>query len=258
MLQDIFQVKYFKQQLRDSLRSETLNASAITIAKNDYVYTTGNKDETIYFIESGQVKLFTLSPAGKECLLDILTAGNIFGELCLSGAAPRMETAMVIEETVLKRIPRSRFLACLSRNSLFEGFVQYMAERIADQQQMITNLVTVDSEQRLARMLLQLAHKLGRKDPRIIRIELKITHEELAEMVGTTRSRISMLMQRFRNLGLLEITEEHFLVIREHKLLDYLTQISEPQENSFQIRSVLKNSPPRFSRSLNEMQVGVG
>jgi CRP-like cAMP-binding protein len=103
---------------------------------------------------------------------------------------------------------------------------QYLAVRIADQQQVIANLMTVDSEQRLGKTLLQLARTLGKKDPRSIRIELKITHEELSEMVGATRPRISMFMQRFRNLGLIETNENHFLVIKEKKLTDYLARIA--------------------------------
>jgi CRP-like cAMP-binding protein len=67
---------------------------------------------------------------------------------------------------------------------------------------------------------------MGKKDPRSIRIELKISHEELSEMVGTTRPRISMFMQRFRNLGLIEMSTEHFLIIKENKLAAYLTQIA--------------------------------
>jgi CRP-like cAMP-binding protein len=76
-----------------------------------------------------------------------------------------------MEETVLKQIPCSNFFARLSRDALFEGFAQYLAVRIADQQQVIANLMTVDSEQRLGRMLLQLARKLGKKGPNSIRIE---------------------------------------------------------------------------------------
>jgi CRP-like cAMP-binding protein len=180
----------------------------------------------VYFIESGQVKLLMLSPEGRECLLAIHTAGDIFGELCLSGLGPRLETATAMEETTLKRIPCPKFFARLGRDALFAGFVQYLAVRIADQQQVIANLVTVDSEQRLGKTLLQLARKLGKKDPRSIRIELKITHEELSEMVGTTRPRISVFMQRFRNLGLIETNEDHFLIIKEKKLTDYLAQIA--------------------------------
>ena len=176
----------------------------------------------VYFIESGQIKLLMLSPEGRECLLAIHTAGDIFGELCLSGLGPRLETATAMEETILKQIPCPNFFARLGSDALFAGFVQYLAVRIADQQQVIANLVTVDSEQRLGKTLLQLARKLGKKDPRSIRIELKISHEELSEMVGTTRPRISMFMQRFRNLGLIETNENHFLVIKEKKLTDYL------------------------------------
>ena len=179
----------------------------------------------VYFIETGQIKLRLLSPEGKECLLAIHGSGDIFGELCLAGLA-RHESATAMTETKLKRILCSQFFARLSRDSLFEGFVRYLAVRVADQQQVIANLVTVDSEQRLGQTLLQLARTLGKKDPRSIRIELKISHEELSEMVGTTRPRISMFMQRFRNLGLIETNGDHFLIIKEHKLTGYLAQIA--------------------------------
>ena len=116
--------------------------------------------------------------------------------------------------------------ACLSRDSLFEGFVRYLAVRIADQQQVIANLVTVDSEQRLGQTLLQLARTMGKKDPRSIRIELKISHEDLSEMVGATRPRVSLFMQRFHYLGLIETNRDRFLIIKERKLTDYLAQIA--------------------------------
>jgi CRP-like cAMP-binding protein len=131
----------------------------------------------IYFIESGQIKLLMLSPEGKECLLAIHSAGEIFGELCLCRLGDRLETATAMKPTMLKQIPSAQFLARLSRESLLEGFVRYLAVRIADQQQVITNMVTVDSEQRLGKTLLQLAHTLGKKDPRGTRIELKISHD---------------------------------------------------------------------------------
>jgi CRP/FNR family transcriptional regulator, cyclic AMP receptor protein len=225
MIQETPQAERFKQQLRDSLRQETQNSRAIKIAKHDHIYTCGDHAEMVYFIESGQIKLLMLSPEGKECLLAIHTAGDIFGELCLSGLGSRLETAKAMEETNLKQIPCSSFFACLRRNLLFEGFVQYLAVRIADQQQVIANLVTADSEQRLGKTLLQLARKLGKQDPRSIRIEHKISHEELSEMVGTTRPRISKFMQRFRILGLIETSAERFLIIKEKKLTDYLAQI---------------------------------
>ena len=121
---------------------------------------------------SGQIKLLMLSPGGKECLLAIHAAGDIFGELCLSGLGARLETAIAMEETVIKQIPCSKFFARLDSDSLFEGFVQYLSVRIADQQQIIANLVTVDSEQRLGKTLLNLARTMGKKGPRSIRSRL--------------------------------------------------------------------------------------
>ena len=85
MIQETTHAHLFKQQMRESLRQETLNSRAVTIARHDHVYTCGDQDEMVYFIENGQIKLLMLSPEGRECLLAIHAAGDIFGELCLSG-----------------------------------------------------------------------------------------------------------------------------------------------------------------------------
>ena len=226
MIQQTPQADEFKRQLRDSLQRETSNTRAIKIARHASIYSSGDPDDMVYFIESGQIKLLMVSSEGKECLLAIHGGGDIFGELCLSGLGARLETATAMKATIVKLIPCAQFLARLQRDSLFEGFVRYLAVRIADQQQVIANLVTVDSEQRLGQTLLQLARTMGKKDPRSIRIELKITHEELSEMVGTTRPRISLFMQRFHHLGLIETNKDRFFVIKEKQLTDYLAQIA--------------------------------
>ena len=226
MIQETPQLDNFKRQLRDSLQRETANSRAVKIGRHANVYNSGDQDELVYFIETGQIKLLMLSSEGKECLLAIYSDGDIFGELCLSGLGGRLETATAMKATILKQIPCAQFFARLTRDSLSEGFVRYLAARIADQQQVIANLVTVDSEQRLGQTLLQLARTMGKKDPRSIRIELKITHEELSEMVGTTRPRISLFMQRFHNLGLIETNKDRFFIIKEKKLTDYLAQIA--------------------------------
>ena len=222
MIEQTPQTESFKQQLRESLQRESLNSRTVKIDRHANLYTCGDQDEMVFFIESGRIKLLMLSPEGKECLLAIHSAGDIFGELCLSGSGARLETATAMEETILKKIPRSRFLAGLSRDSLLEGYVRYLAVRIAEQQQIIADLVTVDSEQRLGKTLLQLARALGKQDQQSTRIELKISHEELSEMVGTTRPRISLFMQRFRNLGLIDTNLDRFLVIHEKRLAAYL------------------------------------
>jgi CRP-like cAMP-binding protein len=226
MIQQAPRADPFKEQLRESLQHETLNCRAVKIARHANVYTCGDQDEMVYFIESGQIKLLMHSAEGRECLLALHSAGDIFGELCLSGLGSRQSTATAMKATTLKQIPHTQFFARLSRDSLFEGFVRYLAVRVADQQQVIANLVTVDCEQRLGQTLLQLARTLGKKDQQSTRIELKISHDELSEMVGTTRPRISLFIQRFRNLGLIDTNREHFLIIKENKLTDYLAQIA--------------------------------
>lgn len=215
----------FRERLLESLQRATLKCPTVRIGKHQLVYVCGDPADAVYFIQSGQVKLLMLSAEGKECLLAIQTAGDTFGELCLAESGLRRETAIAMEETKLTRFPCSRFFQHLSQNSLVEAFVQYLVARIADQQQVIANLITVDSEHRLGETLLLLADKLGHPDPQSTRIEHKITHEELAEMVGTTRPRITEFMVEFRALGLIEITPEHFLVIKEKKLSHYLGRV---------------------------------
>jgi CRP/FNR family cyclic AMP-dependent transcriptional regulator len=225
MIQEASQSDQFKEQMQGSLFNETKNSSPIKVGKHDQVYTAGDERETVYFIEKGQIKLVMASSEGKECMLAIHGPGDVFGELCLSGLGGRLETATAMEDSFLKEIPCTKFLDRLAKDGLLQGFIKYLAVRVADQQAVIANLVTVDSEQRLGTTLLQIARKLGKKDPRSIRIELKISHEELASMVGTTRPRISVFMQRFRNLGLLEYNTEHHLIIKEKKLNAYLASI---------------------------------
>ena len=226
MIQQMAQADEFKKQLRDSLQRETSDSIAIKIARHENLYAAGDQDDMVYFIETGKVKLRMLSSEGKGCLFAIHNDGDVFGELCLTELGIRSETATAMKDTSLKRIPCSRFFARLRRDSLFEGFTRYLTVRIADQQQVIVNLVTVSSEQRLGQTLYQLTQTTRKKDSRSSQVELKISHEELSEMVGTTRPRISFFMQRFYNLGLIEKNKNRIFVIKEKKLTDYLTQIS--------------------------------
>src|SRR5688572_23376925 len=132
----------FNQDLQNSLKREIKHSRIIKFAKHTNIYTCGNKSENVYFIESGQIKLVTLSPEGKECLLAIYTAGDIFGELRLSGSDEYRETASAMEASFIKVIPYSEFFQHLIRESQLESFVKYLAVRIADQQQIITELIT--------------------------------------------------------------------------------------------------------------------
>lgn len=224
MIRHIPSVDRFKQQLRTALLQEAHLCRRVQFAKRATIYTCGDQDDIIYFIDSGQIKLLMLSPDGRECLLSILAAGDIFGELCLSGVSERTEMAMAMTKATVMLVPSAQFFACLSRNGLLKDFVQYLALRIADHQEMIGTLVTANSEQRLGKVLLQLARNFGKQDPRSIRIEQRISHEELAAMVGASRSRVSTFMHRFHKLGLIESSNDRCLIVKEHKLIEYLAR----------------------------------
>lgn len=212
--------------MRESLTRRVRNSRSLKISKHENVYSAGGRGDLVYFIVSGQVKLLMLSPEGNECLLAIHSSGDVFGELCLTGLSSRLETATAMEDSVLTPVPGDAFLEHLAKDSLLEPFVKYLAVRVAEQQQVIANLVTADSEQRLGKTLLQLGRKLSHSDSDSMRIEVRISHEELASMIGTTRPRISLFMQRFRNLGLIEMTAEHHLIVRGEKLTSYLDSIA--------------------------------
>jgi CRP/FNR family transcriptional regulator, cyclic AMP receptor protein len=216
----------FKDQMRESLTRRVRNSRSLKISKHENVYSAGGHGDLVYFIVSGQVKLLMLSPEGSECLLAIHSSGDVFGELSVAGLAGRLETATAMEDSVLTQVPSDAFLEHLARDSLLEGFVKYLAVRVAEQQQVIANLVTADSEQRLGKTLLQLGRKLSHSDAGSMRLEVRISHEELASMIGTTRPRISLFMQRFRNLGLIEMSAEHHLIIKGEKLTSYLDSIA--------------------------------
>jgi CRP-like cAMP-binding protein len=216
----------FKTRLHNSLHGASPNFPTSQVAKHQHVYVCGDPAESVYFIHTGLVKLLMLSPEGKECVLAIHTARDTFGERCLAGSSPRQETATTMEDTLLTRIPGARFLFHLASNNLVDGFVQYLATRVADQQQVIANLIMSDSEHRLGETLLMLTRKLGQQEPHSTRIEERITHEELSEMVGTTRPRITAFMLKFRRLGLIEVSPERFLIVKEKRLAAYLARVA--------------------------------
>ena len=220
------QIAQFKLKIRELFRKETLYCRAHLIANDDHVYTCGDQDPSVYFIESGQIKLTLLSPDCKESIVAVLTGGDIFGEASLYGQVTRAETAAAMQETQIRKIAAQRFLALLKRESLLEELVGYLAARVTEQQEVITSLLTVNSEHRLAMNLLQLGRRLGRRESCNICLEQKFSQEELAKMVGTTRTRVGVFLKRFRQMGLIGLDARRRLVIEESKLSDFLSSMA--------------------------------
>lgn len=188
---------------------------------NEALYTCGMENHNIYFIENGYVKILMLSQNARQCLLDICGYGDMVGESCLL-CAERMETVIAMTPCVVRVIPRAEFLDVIFKHKLVEESLQYLAAKLLEQQQIVSHFVTADSEVRLAATLLRLARKLGKRHHGQLTIDEKITQEELAEIIGTTRSRVGYFLKRFRTAGLIETPSKTALLINEARLDEYL------------------------------------
>jgi CRP-like cAMP-binding protein len=216
----------FRERLFRALSEATTSTTSSVFESHISIYNAGDRADRVYLLTSGRVKLVTMSPLGKECLLAILTAGHIFGELCLDAArSRRFETARTMSRTVVKAMPVPAFHAWLCREELQGAFVQYLIDRVVQQQQVITSLVTVDCQRRLGELLLLLARTLGTPDSRSVRIDARISHEELSQMVGTTRPRVTTFINRFRSLGLIELGPRRQMIVREAQLAAHLDSL---------------------------------
>ena len=202
-----------------------LSAQTFRIDRQHNVYTCGDEDRMIYCILRGHIKLVIDSREGKECLLDIYSSGDFFGESCLAGLSFRVETATAMEDAVLKRINCQRFVASLSEAEL-HGFIRQLNKRMVEQQLFITDMVTMGSEYRLGKVLLRLSARLGKEHPLGTILDCRISQEELSHMVGTTRPRVNEFINKFRKLGLIHSSAGKLIIIREADLAGYLSSIS--------------------------------
>ncbi len=253
MNDELANANQYRGLIRELLRRESANYRVIKLEKNRNVYMCGDHDATVYLIESGQIKLLAPSPEGKECMMAIYAPGDFFGERCLSGQTTRAETAVTMRDSALRQIPCNHLLALLRREPALGALVQYLVARIGEKEEMITSLLTVKSEQRLGMILLRLARRLGKQDSLRTRIEHRFSQEELAEMVGTTRSRIGLFLKRFREYGLIELSEKRHLIVREGKLSEYLERMASYDRMISEDEGELRRQPARplmpFSRT---------
>ena len=175
--------------------------------KKHTIFSQGDAAEAVFYIQAGKVKLTVVSQQGKEAVVAILERGAFFGESCLAGQAVRVATATAVEDSTIVRIDKDAMIRVLHEEPAFaELFMAYLlAHTIRIQEDLVDQLFN-SSEKRLARVLLLLAHfgKEGKPETVITRI----SQETLAEMIGTTRSRVSFFMNKFRKLGFIDYNGE--------------------------------------------------
>ena len=168
--------------------------------KDQIVFSQGEAADAVFYIQQGKVKLTVVSEQGKEAVIAILGPSHFFGEGCLNGHPLRIATTRAIDECVITRLEKATMIATIHSEAEFsELFMSYLLSRNSIIEEDLIDQLFNSSEKRLARLLLLLANfgKEGRPEP----IVGKFSQETLAEMIGTTRSRVSFFMNKFRNLG---------------------------------------------------------
>ena len=168
--------------------------------KNDQIFVQGDPADSIFYIQKGKIKLTVVSQQGKEAVVAILGAGDFFGEGCLAGQTRRMASATALSDCSIMRLEKAGVIRLLHDQPAFsELFLHHLLSRNIRIEEDLVDQLFNSSEKRLARVLLLLANfgKEGKPEPVIP----KISQETLAEIVGTTRSRVSFFMNRFRKLG---------------------------------------------------------
>lgn len=175
----------------------------VEFTKKQKVYAQGDPADAVFFIQAGKVALTVVSKAGKEATLGILSEGAFFGEGSLAGQSLRMGSASALADCELLRIDKKAMMLALHREHTFSDlFVAYLLARNIRYEEDLVDQLFNSSEKRLARVLLLLANygKEAKPEP----VVAKLSQKTLAEMIGTTRSRVSFFMNRFRKLGLIE------------------------------------------------------
>jgi CRP/FNR family transcriptional regulator, cyclic AMP receptor protein len=185
------------------LKSAGVSTRMVRFASGALVFSQGAQANSVFYVQEGGAKLSVLSSAGKEAVVAMVGPGDFFGEGCLAGQPLRMGTAMAVMPTVLLRIPKRDMLRLLHDHSEFsDRFIAHMLTRNIRIEEDLVDQLFNSSEKRLARTLLLLA-RYGTEDT-TQRVLPKLSQETLAEMVGTTRSRVNFFMNKFRKLGLIE------------------------------------------------------
>jgi CRP/FNR family cyclic AMP-dependent transcriptional regulator len=185
------------------LRSAGAGKTILTYQPTDIIFSQGDASDSVLYIQEGSVKLSVQSHGGKEAVVAMLGPGDFFGERALAGHPVRLEAATAMSATTVLSIPKRQMIRLLhDQHALSDRFISYMLNRNIRIEEDLVDQLFNSSEKRLARALLLLA-RYGKPD-QTHRVLPRIPQETLAEMVGTTRSRVNFFMNKFKKLGFIE------------------------------------------------------
>ena len=202
------------------LKSIVVGKHVLQLQRNTSVFSQGAEADAIYFIQTGKVKVTVLSAQGKEAVLAMLGPREFFGEGCLVGQPVRISTATTTESSTVFQVQKKAMLQALhAQPDLSEKFTAALLARNIDLEEDLCDQLFNHSEKRLARVLLKLT-RFGRHVDMPDAKMPRLTHETLAEMVGTTRSRITFFMNKFKKLGLIDYTGTGDVTVRHELMTD--------------------------------------
>ena len=192
--------------------SEVYQGKSIEYGADRCIYWQGNPADSVYFLRKGKVKLSVTSESGKEAIIAMLDTSTFFGEGCLAGQPLRMATATAITDCGLLRLEKSQMVRLLhEEHELSEIFISHLLSRNIRYEADLVDQLFNSAEKRLARILILLSNfgKESKSEPVLPRI----SQENLAEMLGTTRSRVSHFMNKFRTLGFIDYGDQGGLMV---------------------------------------------
>jgi len=206
-----------------------------THRKKQVIFAQGDAADAVFYIKKGKVKVTVVSQQGKEAIVAVLGTDEFFGEGCLIGQPKRLATASAMAESVIMRVEKTEILRVLQEEPAFSHmFMSHILTRSARVEEDLVDQLFNSTEKRLARMLLLLAN-FG-KEARLEPISAKIGQETLADMIGTTRSRVSHFMNKFRQLGFIEYNGH----LQVHGSL--LSVVLNDQPNNVKLPNIVKPS----------------
>ena len=214
--------------LGEGVRAQVLEAAAIKSYDRDQrLFTQGDPADSFFLVDSGSIKLVQSTPDGKEMIVRFIRPGEVIAAVALLPGGRYPVTALAAGPSRLAVWSSGRIRELVQRHpTLQANIMSAMAMHMQDALSQGRELATSRVPQRLAAMLLRLADRGSTTVSDGVLVDQALSREEMAEMVGTTRPRISLFMQRFHHLGLIETNQDRFFIIKEKKLTDYLAQIA--------------------------------
>lgn len=190
-------------------------ASRRRVPRGGYVYRFGDGADPLYIVESGLVKLTLCSATGRDLTLGLYGDGELFGEEAVFESSQRVSYAIAVEPSTLLAIPRQRVHDLLIRDASVSAFLtRLLASRVAESVRQIEKFAWSPVPARLAEALLRLARRSGASDSAGMRVDLRITHQELANLIGSTRETTTATLNDFRRRGLIEFVRRQIVLLR--------------------------------------------